>query len=78
MPRRAGPWQIRAMGWGWKNRTRADADQGAIVRLPVKGRENLVEIDSRKAPGKLSACGTAGANPSDFDLVALAISTARK
>ena len=47
--------------------------EGAIVRLPVKGREGLIEIDSRKAPGKLSACGTAGVNPSDYDLVALAM-----
>jgi len=47
--------------------------EGAIVRLPVKGRDGLVEIDSRKAPGKLSACGTAGVNPADYDLVALAM-----
>ena len=37
----------------------AEADlinkEGARVRLPVKGREGLVEIDSRKLPGKLSA-----------------------
>ena len=33
LPRGAGLWQIWAMGWGWRNRTRADADQGAIVRL---------------------------------------------
>ncbi len=55
----------------------AEADlinqEGAIVRLPVKGREGLVEINSRKAPGKLSACGTAGVNPADYDLVALAM-----
>ena len=47
--------------------------EGAVVRLPVKGREGLVEISSRKAPGKLSASGTAGVNPSDYDLVALAM-----
>lgn len=47
--------------------------EGAIVRLPVKGRDGLIEIDSRKAPGKLSACGTAGVNPTDYDLVALAM-----
>jgi hypothetical protein len=55
----------------------AEADlinqEGAIVRLPVKGREGLVEINTRKAPGKLSACGAAGVNPSDYDLVALAM-----
>ena len=29
--------------------------EGSRVRMPVKGREGLVEIDSRKLPGKLSA-----------------------
>jgi hypothetical protein len=47
--------------------------EGARVRLPVKGRDGLVEVDSRKLPGKLSAGGTAGVNPADFDLVALAM-----
>jgi hypothetical protein len=47
--------------------------EGARVRMPVKGRDGLVEIDSRRLPGKLSAGGPAGVNPSDFDLVALAM-----
>jgi hypothetical protein len=47
--------------------------EGARVRMPVKGRDGLVEVDSRKLPGKLSAGGTAGVNPADFDLVALAM-----
>ncbi len=47
--------------------------EGAIVRLPVKGREGLVEVNSRKLPGKLSAGGTTAFNPADFDLVALAM-----
>jgi hypothetical protein len=55
----------------------AEADlinkEGARVRMPVKGREGLVEVDSRKLPGKLSAGGTSGVNPADFDLVALAM-----
>ena len=29
--------------------------EGTRVRMPVKGREGLVEVDSRKLPGKLSA-----------------------
>jgi hypothetical protein len=45
---------------------------GAVVRLPVKGR-GLVEIQSRKAPGKLSAAGPAAVDPADFDLVGLAM-----
>src|SRR3989304_5045980 len=47
--------------------------EGARGRLPVKGREGLVEIDTRKAPGKLSAGGAEGINPADYDLVALAM-----
>jgi hypothetical protein len=47
--------------------------EGAIVRMPVKGREGLVEINSKKLPGKLSAGGTTEFNPADFDLVALAM-----
>ncbi len=47
--------------------------EGAIVRMPIKGRDGLVEINSRKAPGKLTAGGTAGVNPSDYNLVALAM-----
>ena len=55
----------------------AEADlinkEGAIVRMPVKGRDGLVEINTRNLPGKLTAGGTAGVNPADFDLVALAM-----
>jgi hypothetical protein len=47
--------------------------EGARVRLPVKGRSEPVEIDSRTLPGKLSAAGTGGVNPADYDLVALAM-----
>jgi hypothetical protein len=55
----------------------AEADlinqEGARVRMPVKGRDGVVEVDSRKLPGKLSAGGPAGIDPTDFDLVALAM-----
>ena len=55
----------------------AEADaintNGTRVRMPIKGREGLLEIDSRKLPGKLSADGPAGIKPADYDLVALAM-----
>lgn len=55
----------------------AEADlfntEGAIIRMPVKGREGLVEIRSRELPGKLSAGGPDSANPSDYDLIVLAM-----
>jgi hypothetical protein len=45
---------------------------GARVRLPIKGRD-AVEIDTRQAPGKLSAAGPGAVDPADYDLVALAM-----
>jgi len=55
--------------------TPAEADlfnrDGAIVRMPVKDREGLVEVNSRKLPGKLSACSPAEASPAGHDLVVL-------
>ena len=47
--------------------------EGFRVRLPVKGRKDPVEIDSRKLPGKVSAAGPADVKPSDYDLVGLAM-----
>jgi hypothetical protein len=43
------------------------------VRLPVKGRKDLVELDTRKLPGSLAAGGPSEFNPPDFDLVGLAM-----
>jgi len=55
----------------------AEADaintNGTRVRMPVKGRDGLLEVDSRKLPGKLSADGPAAVKPSGYDLVALAM-----
>jgi len=55
----------------------AEADlinaEGAVVRMPIKGREGLVEVNSKTLPGKITASGTAGVNPADYDLVALAM-----
>jgi hypothetical protein len=47
--------------------------EGTRVRLPVKGRDRMVEVDSRKLPGKLSADIPANIRPADYDLVALAM-----
>jgi hypothetical protein len=55
----------------------AEADlinaEGFRVRLPIKGRKDPVVLDSRKLPGKVSACGAGDVNPKDFDLVGLAM-----
>ena len=46
---------------------------GARVRLPIKGRKEPVEIDTRALPGQLSADGPGAVDPSDYDLVGLAM-----
>jgi len=55
----------------------AEADlinaEGFRVRLPVKGRKDPIELDSRKLPGRVSACGPADVNPKSFDLIGLAM-----
>ncbi len=55
----------------------AEADlinsEGFRVRLPVRGRKEPVVLDSRKLPGKVTAGGTAGVNPADYDLIGLAM-----
>jgi len=47
--------------------------EGIRVRLPVRGRDGLVEVDSRTLPGKVSALSPENASPEDYDLVALAM-----
>jgi hypothetical protein len=55
----------------------AEADlikaEGFRVRLPVRGRKDPVELNSRKLPGKVTAGGAAGVNPKDYDLIGLAM-----
>ena len=45
--------------------------EGARVRLPIRGRKEPIELDSRKLPGSLKAAGPGDVNPKDYDLVAL-------
>jgi len=47
--------------------------EGFRVRLPIRGRKDPVEIDSRKLPGKVSAGGPADVDPTEYDLVGLAM-----
>ena len=55
----------------------AEADlinkEGFRVRLPVRGRDEPVVLDSRELPGKVDAAGTGDVNPADYDLVGLAM-----
>jgi hypothetical protein len=47
--------------------------EGTRVRMPVRGRDGLVEIDSRRLPGELSADEPSAVDPGDYDLVGLAM-----
>src|SRR3569623_1818611 len=55
----------------------AEADlinaKGFRVRMPIRGRKDQSEIDSRKLPGKVKAVGPAEINPKDYDLIGLAM-----
>ncbi len=46
---------------------------GIHVHMPVRGRDELVQIHSADAPGKIVAGGPDDFDPKDFDLVALAM-----
>ena len=47
--------------------------EGAIVRIPVRGRSELVEIRSKELPGSVAACGPGEVEPDRFDLGVLAM-----
>ena len=47
--------------------------EGAVIRLPVRGVEGLVELKTKEMPGELSADGPTAVSPSDYDLVVLAM-----
>ncbi|MGI9523650.1 MAG: hypothetical protein ACR2PG_18615, partial [Hyphomicrobiaceae bacterium] len=46
---------------------------GAIVRFPVRGREGLVEVNSKLLPGTIAAASTTDVDPQNFDLICLAM-----
>jgi hypothetical protein len=47
--------------------------RGVVVRMPVKGREGLVEVRSRDLPGEVAATTPDAADPSRYDLAILAM-----
>lgn len=55
----------------------AEADlvnsEGIVVRMPVKGRNGLVEVRSKGLPGAISASGAKDVDVKRYDLVALAM-----
>jgi hypothetical protein len=51
--------------------------EGILVRFPIKGRESLLEVASKKLPGTLSALTPDEVDPGQFDLVVLAMQEAQ-
>src|SRR5204863_2891871 len=51
--------------------------EGTLVRFPIKGRETLLDIASKKLPGLLSASTPDGVDPTQFDLVVLGMQEAQ-
>ena len=45
--------------------------EGTVVRFPIKGRESLLEVPSKKLPGTLAAITPDAVDPGQFDLVVL-------
>src|SRR5215475_4923656 len=51
--------------------------EGTIVRMPIKGRPALLDIESRKLPGTLSASTPDDIDPGAFDLIVLGMQEAQ-
>jgi hypothetical protein len=47
--------------------------EGFRVRMPVRGRKDMIEIDSRKLPGKIKAGQPSDFDPRRYDLIGLAM-----
>src|SRR5436190_2556607 len=51
--------------------------EGTVVRFPIKGREGLLDISSKRLPGSLSATTPDDVNPGEFDLIVLGMQEAQ-
>lgn len=47
--------------------------EGARVRLPLRGLNKTVELNTQEMEGSVSASGAAEANPADYDLIGMAM-----
>src|SRR2546427_106024 len=50
---------------------------GTVVRMPIKGRESLLDISSKKLPGALLATTRDDVDPEKFDLIVLGMQEAQ-
>ena len=51
--------------------------EGTVVRMPIKGRESLLDIPSTTLPGTLSATAPDAVDPAKFDLIVLGMQEAQ-
>ena len=51
--------------------------EGTVVRMPIKGRDSLLDISSKKLSGKLSASTPEKLDPAKFELVVLGMQEAQ-
>jgi hypothetical protein len=51
--------------------------EGTVVRFPIKGRDSLLDVASKKLPGILSATTPDDVDPGQFDLVVLGMQEAQ-
>jgi len=47
--------------------------EGTVLKIPAKGRQELITIHSRDLDGKISATSTTDATPAEYDLIVLAM-----
>ncbi len=47
--------------------------EGAVVRLPVRGLDAPVELNTKEMEGNVTASGAAEVNPGDYDLIGMAM-----
>src|SRR5262249_14885795 len=51
--------------------------EGTVVKMPIRGREALLDIPSKKLPGALTASTPDKVDPGRFDLVVLGMQEAQ-
>ena len=51
--------------------------EGTVVRFPIKGRQSLLDVASKKLPGSLSATTPDKVDPGQFDLIVLGMQEAQ-
>ena len=55
------------------NEANAINQDGLLVRMPIRGRDGLLDVRSQGQPGTVSAAGPDEVDPADYDLIALAM-----